>query len=381
MAIMGPSGSGKTTLMNILGCLDVPDRGPLPARRASTCRTWPTTSCSTCATARSASSSRASTCSPRTTALENVELPLVYAGVRPGERQGARRRPPSSRRPGGPGDAHAHRALRRPAAARRHRPGARHRARDHPRRRAHRQPRHPLGASRCWPSSCGSTRGPHDRAHHPRARRGPAREPHRADRRRAGHRPTGGPADRDWRDTFRTAGEAVRTHRLRSALTMLGILIGISAVVLTVGLGEGAKAQVRDSINSLGTNLLVISPGSTTDSSTGRRGGFGSASSLTRQDAAALASKDARARHPGRGRRVDHERLSLVAGTTNWTTTLAGTARSGSRRSSDSGLRSVAHRRRRDRRRRVASCCSARTPPPNCSHRGPGRSAPSPTTA
>jgi putative ABC transport system permease protein len=61
-----------------------------------------------------------------------------------------------------------------------------------------------------------------------------------------------------WRDTFRTAGEAVRTHRLRSALTTLGILIGITAVILTVGLGTGAKADVRDQINELGTNLLVI---------------------------------------------------------------------------------------------------------------------------
>ena len=84
-----------------------------------------------------------------------------------------------------------------------------------------------------------------------------------------------------WRDTFRTATEAVRTHRLRSALTMLGILIGITAVVLTVGLGQGAKAQVQDQINELGTNLLVISPGSTTDASSGTRGGFGSASTLT----------------------------------------------------------------------------------------------------
>ena len=97
----------------------------------------------------------------------------------------------------------------------------------------------------------------------------------------------------NWRDTFRTATDAVRTHRLRSALTMLGILIGISAVVLTVGLGEGAKAQVRDSINALGTNLLVISPGSSTDTSTGVRGGFGSASTLTLQDAQALQSKAA----------------------------------------------------------------------------------------
>ena len=70
-----------------------------------------------------------------------------------------------------------------------------------------------------------------------------------------------------WRDTFRTATEAVRTHRLRSALTMLGILIGITAVVLTVGLGQGAKAEVQDQINELGTNLLVISPGSSTSSS------------------------------------------------------------------------------------------------------------------
>ena len=42
-----------------------------------------------------------------------------------------------------------------------------------------------------------------------------------------------------------TAGEAVRTHRLRSALTALGILIGIAAVVLTVGLGNGARAEVK----------------------------------------------------------------------------------------------------------------------------------------
>jgi putative ABC transport system permease protein len=131
----------------------------------------------------------------------------------------------------------------------------------------------------------------------------------------------------NWRDTFRTAGEAVRTHRLRSALTMLGILIGISAVVLTVGLGEGAKAQVRDSINSLGTNLLVVSPGSTTDSSTGLRGGFGSASSLTRQDATALASKDA-APDIEAVAGVSTTNASLVAGTTNWTTTLVGTTAS-----------------------------------------------------
>ena len=127
----------------------------------------------------------------------------------------------------------------------------------------------------------------------------------------------------NWRDTLRTATEAVRTHRLRSALTMLGILIGITAVVLTVGLGQGAKAKVKDQINELGTNLLVISPGSSTSSS-GSRGGFGSASTLTEQDARALQSKvtapDIQSVAPS-----STTSASLVKGSTNWTTTLTGT--------------------------------------------------------
>ena len=76
-----------------------------------------------------------------------------------------------------------------------------------------------------------------------------------------------------WLETFRTGLNGVRTHRLRSVLTVLGILIGIAAVILTVGLGEGAQAQVSSEITSLGTNLLTISPGSSTSSS-GIRGGF-----------------------------------------------------------------------------------------------------------
>ena len=48
-----------------------------------------------------------------------------------------------------------------------------------------------------------------------------------------------------WLETLRTGLNGVRTHRLRSGLTVLGILIGIAAVILTVGLGEGAQAQVK----------------------------------------------------------------------------------------------------------------------------------------
>jgi putative ABC transport system permease protein len=126
-----------------------------------------------------------------------------------------------------------------------------------------------------------------------------------------------------WLDTLRTALEAVRTHRLRSALTMLGILIGITAVVLTVGLGDGARAQVQDQINQLGTNILVVSPGSAT-TTTGTRGGFGSASTLTLQDANALSdpavAPDVQTVAP-----VSTSTASLVRNATNWTTTLDGT--------------------------------------------------------
>ncbi len=124
-------------------------------------------------------------------------------------------------------------------------------------------------------------------------------------------------------ETFRTGLDAVLSHRLRSTLTVVGIMIGITAVILTVGLGEGAQQQVGSEITALGSNLLTVTPGSTTSSS-GIRGGFGSASTLTTGDAAALDSKivapDIRAVAP-----ADSESENLVAGTTNWTTTVVGT--------------------------------------------------------
>jgi putative ABC transport system permease protein len=106
-------------------------------------------------------------------------------------------------------------------------------------------------------------------------------------------------------------------------LTVLGIMIGIAAVILTVGLGQGAQDQISSQINALGTNLLTISPGSTTSSS-GIRGGFGSASTLTEADAAALSSKtvapDINAVAP-----VLSSSETLTAGSSNWTSTVVGT--------------------------------------------------------
>ena len=69
-----------------------------------------------------------------------------------------------------------------------------------------------------------------------------------------------------WWETLRTGTSAIRAHRLRSVLTVLGIVIGIASVILTVGLGLGAQKEVKDQIDALGSNLLIVSPGSSTDS-------------------------------------------------------------------------------------------------------------------
>ncbi|MFL6021849.1 MAG: ABC transporter permease [Marmoricola sp.] len=126
-----------------------------------------------------------------------------------------------------------------------------------------------------------------------------------------------------WLETLRTAGSAIRAHRLRSLLTMLGIIIGISSVVLTVGLGLGAQDQVRSQIDALGSNLLIVSPGSSTGSG-GVRGGFGSASSLSLADAEAVADK-AVAPDVARVAPATSSSTSVTAGTTNWTTKIVGT--------------------------------------------------------
>jgi putative ABC transport system permease protein len=125
-----------------------------------------------------------------------------------------------------------------------------------------------------------------------------------------------------WLETLRTGLNGIRTHRLRSSLTVLGILIGIAAVILTVGLGEGAQAQVSSEITALGTNLLTVSPGSSTSVS-GIRGGFGTASTLTTYDATALSSDtvapDIKAVAP-----ITDASETLTAGTSNWSSTVVG---------------------------------------------------------
>jgi macrolide transport system ATP-binding/permease protein len=82
------------------------------------------------------------------------------------------------------------------------------------------------------------------------------------------------------------AVQALARNKTRSALTMLGVFIGVAALIAMVAVGQGANDEVRKQIERLGTNLLVVVPGAT--SMGGARGGFGSASTLTLADAQAI---------------------------------------------------------------------------------------------
>jgi macrolide transport system ATP-binding/permease protein len=82
------------------------------------------------------------------------------------------------------------------------------------------------------------------------------------------------------------AAQAIGRNKMRSALTMLGVFIGVAALIVMVAVGNGASEAVRKQIESLGTNVVVIQPGALT--SGGIRGGFGSASTLTVADARAI---------------------------------------------------------------------------------------------
>jgi putative ABC transport system permease protein len=121
--------------------------------------------------------------------------------------------------------------------------------------------------------------------------------------------------------TFQTGVRGIVGHRLRSILTTLGILFGVAAVICTVGIGQASTDQIDAQIASLGTNLLTVTPGST--SSGGVFGGQGTATTLTMTDATSLENKadapDIQAVAP-----VVQARESLISASSNWSTTVSG---------------------------------------------------------
>jgi len=92
-----------------------------------------------------------------------------------------------------------------------------------------------------------------------------------------------------WLDSLSAAWAGVITHKLRSSLTMLGIVIGITAVIALMSIGRGVEAEVISQIESLGSNLVFITPGWTTEEEAWAAAG--SAQTLTQEDAAAIAEQ------------------------------------------------------------------------------------------
>src|SRR5947209_6116942 len=88
-------------------------------------------------------------------------------------------------------------------------------------------------------------------------------------------------------ESLSVAWSSLRSNKLRSILTMLGIIIGVAAVVALMGIGQGAQSSITSSITSNGTNLLTIIPGSLTQG--GVRSAAGAAQTLTTEDADAIA--------------------------------------------------------------------------------------------
>ena len=119
--------------------------------------------------------------------------------------------------------------------------------------------------------------------------------------------------------TLRVAGRALRRNKMRTILTMLGMIIGVGAVIATVSLGNGAKAQVEASIAGLGQNVVLVYSGSF--SRGGVRSGFGGAGTLTVDDAAAITREVSGIVYVSPEQRSSAQ---VASGNMNWFTQLQG---------------------------------------------------------
>jgi len=122
-----------------------------------------------------------------------------------------------------------------------------------------------------------------------------------------------------WLVTIRLALRSLRRNPLRSGLTALGVIVGVGAVISMVSLGQGARAALQEQIASVGTNMVMIFPGTTTTG--GARGGWGSGKRLTVADARAI-ERQIEGLHGVSYHRRDVAQVQ--AGGANWTTTIWG---------------------------------------------------------
>jgi putative ABC transport system permease protein len=118
---------------------------------------------------------------------------------------------------------------------------------------------------------------------------------------------------------FKIALRAIMRNKLRSSLTILGIVIGVSAVIVMVSIGQGARVMVEKQLESLGTNVLIIIPISTVHSAT--RGTTGGTITMTAEDAFAIKKECGAVSYVSPGVRTSTQ---AVYGNMNWTTYISG---------------------------------------------------------
>jgi putative ABC transport system permease protein len=120
--------------------------------------------------------------------------------------------------------------------------------------------------------------------------------------------------------TLLVALKALGRNKMRTALTMLGMIIGVAAVIAMVALGTGAQRSIEDQIRSAGTNLIIVTAGNWTVG--GVRQGQGASSTLTEDDAKAIRTEVPSVQYLAAG---VNTRVQIVAGNQNWFTRVQGT--------------------------------------------------------
>ncbi len=136
------------------------------------------------------------------------------------------------------------------------------------------------------------------------------------------------------RNVLRIALVAIRRNAVRSGLTMLGVIIGVASVIAMIALGSGARAAIDDQIQQQGTNVIYVSAGSFGRGPGVARGGAGSVTTLTLEDAQTIARDIpliARMSPMARGR------AQVVAGNQNWNTSVESRAATRTTSSSATG--------------------------------------------